>query len=231
MPASARTRFVTDALRTLADPAKAGPMAAYMKTDMPFYGVQAGDRHRLARQVERAHPFVDQADYEGAVAALWGLPHREEKYMAIELARLDARFVTPTALPLYERMIREGAWWDLVDDLAVHLVGAVVLTHPREAWPRMDAWIEDPHLWIRRAAILCQNRHRARTDLERLFRYCLARAGEREFFIRKAIGWALRACSYSAPDAVRDFLRDHGHQLAPLSVREGSRELRRRGLL
>lgn len=226
---SARTAFITRELERLADPAKAGPMAAYMKTSMPFLGVQATARRGLARAVKRAFPIADRADYEAAVTELWALPHREGKYMAIAVAQLAPAHVTPASLPLYERMIREGAWWDFVDEIAQHLVGAVVLAHPRQAWPVMDAWIDDPDMWIRRTAILCQNRHQQRTDAQRLFRYCLARAGETEFFIRKAIGWALRQYSYTDADAVRDFLRRHGASLSGLSMREAGKALQRRG--
>jgi 3-methyladenine DNA glycosylase AlkD len=225
---SPRTAFITRELERLADPERAGPMAAYMKTTMPFLGVQAQDRRGLAREVKRRFPIADRADYEAAVAELWALPYREGKYMAIAVAQLAPAHIGPASLPLYERMIREGAWWDFVDEIAQHLVGTVVLKHPAEAWPVMDAWIADPDTWIRRTAILCQNRHKQRTDAGRLFRYCLARAAEREFFIRKAIGWALRQYSYTEPDAVREFLRRHGAALSGLSMREASKVLQRR---
>jgi 3-methyladenine DNA glycosylase AlkD len=225
---SPRTAFITRELERLADPDKAGPMAAYMKTSMPFLGVQATPRRGLVREVKRGFPIADRADYEAAVTELWALPHREGKYMAVAVAQLAPAHIAPASLPLYERMIREGAWWDFVDEIAQHLVGAVVLKHPRAAWPVMDAWIDDADMWIRRTAILCQNRHERRTDADRLFRYCLARAAEPEFFIRKAIGWALRQYSYTEPDAVRDFLRRHGASLSGLSVREASKVLQRR---
>ena len=78
---------------------------------------------------------------------------------------------------------------------------------------------------MRRTAILCQNRHKLRTDQTRLFDYCLRRADEREFFIRKAIGWALRQYAYTEPDAVRRFIDAHGARLSPLSVREAAKNL------
>jgi 3-methyladenine DNA glycosylase AlkD len=227
---SKRTAFIVAELARLADPAKAGPMAAYMKTDMPFLGVQATPRRDLARQVAQRFPIADRADYEAAVNELWSLPHREQKYMAIAVARMAPAHVTPASLPLYERLVREGAWWDFVDEIAQHLVGGVLAKHPAGTWPVMDAWIADEHMWIRRTAILCQNRHAERTDAARLFRYCLARASETEFFIRKAIGWALRQYASTDPDAVQAFLREHGAALAPLSVREATKALRRRRL-
>lgn len=216
--------YVRSALRAVADPAKAGPMAAYMKTDTPFYGVQKNDRVPIARGLKQ-FALDDRDAYEAAVLALWQLPHREEKYLAIALARMHPRFITLDALPLYERMIREGAWWDLVDDIAAHLVGAAVFRDRARGLAIMDRWIDDPDLWIRRTAILCQLRHNPEADAARLFRYCAARAHEREFFIRKAIGWALRQYAYHDPAAVRAFLAEHKPNLSGLSYREAAKHL------
>jgi len=223
--------FVKERLASLADPEKAVRMAAYMKTGMPFYGVQSGPRREIAAEAGRRFPIESRADYEQAVLGLWRLPHREEKYIAVALARRYRQFVGPGSLWLYEKLIREGAWWDFVDEAAVHLVGGALLDDPGAVWPVIDRWIEDPYMWIRRSALLCQNKHKQRTDRERLFRYCLARCAEQEFFIRKAVGWALREYSYSAPGAVRDFLLAHRDKLSPLSFREAARQLQRTGVL
>ncbi len=217
--------FVTTALEAAGDPQRAGPMAAYMKTDMPFFGVQKADRVPIVREMKQRFAAASRADYERAVSALWRLPHREEKYLALAMARADRAFVVPASLPLYERMIREGAWWDLVNEIAVHLVGRVLADHPGDTWPVIDRFIADPHLWIRRTAIICQLQQRERTDEARLFRYCLACASERDFFIRKAIGWALRQYARTRPDRVRAFLADHPDTFAPLTIREATKHL------
>ena len=225
------TSFVKQKLASVADPEKAVHMAAYMKTDMPFYGVQSGPRREIARQAKQRFPVESRAAYEDAVLELWRLPHREEKYIAVALARLNRRFVGPESLWLYEKLIREGMWWDFVDEIAVHLVGGAILVGRGEVWPAIDRWIEDRDMWIRRSALLCQNKHKHLTDRKRLFRYCLARSDEQEFFIRKAVGWALREYSYSAPQAVREFLLAHRDKLSPLSFKEAARQLRRTGEL
>ena len=217
--------FVGSRLAALADPATAAGMAAYMKTSMPCYGVKTGPRREIAREAAKAFPARTRREYEDAVLALWERPHREEKYTAITIARTHRKFVGPESLGLYERIVREGAWWDFVDETAVHLVGASLSKSPDEVWPVMDRWIDDPDMWIRRTAILCQNAHRGKTDEARLFGYCLRRAHEKEFFVRKAIGWALRSYAYTAPDAVRRFLAEHGPELSPLSVREAGKHL------
>ncbi|HYD61424.1 MAG TPA: DNA alkylation repair protein [Noviherbaspirillum sp.] len=219
-------RFVSDELQKRADPAKATQMATYMKTDMPFYGVQRPDREPMLRAMH-AH-FVPHSftEYESGIASLWQLPHREEKYAAIEFAMRHRRHITPEALPLYERLVREGAWWDLVDPVAASLVGRLLLQHRDRVDTVMDAWIEDDDMWGRRAALLAHLKHKGQTDERRLFAQCLSLAGEKEFFIRKAIGWVLREYAKTAPEAVDAFLRAHSSVLSPLSVREASKHLR-----
>ena len=210
--------LVRKALAECGDPKRAAEMAAYMKTGMPFYGVSAAPRREVAREAARRFPPADRCDYARAVRALWRQPHREEKYVAIAYARAFKKHVVAASLPLYEKMIREGAWWDLVDEIAAHLVGGALAKEPEAAWPIMDRWISDNDMWVRRAAILCQLPFRERADEARLFRYCAERAHERELFIRKAIGWALRQHARVAPEAVRRFVLSHN--LSPLSARE-----------
>jgi 3-methyladenine DNA glycosylase AlkD len=223
--------FVQRSLRSRADQRKATEMAAYMKTTMPFYGVPQPEREAIRRELKCLFAIESQRDYERAVRALWKGKHREEKYLAVSLAQDHSKFIVPESLKLYERLIREGGWWDFVDDVAIRLVGHVLLEHRPKMATLMDRWINDDDMWIRRAALISQNKHDDHTDHARLFRYCLARAGEREFFIRKAIGWALRQYSYTAPDRVAGFLNRHREKLSPLSYREGSRVIIKRGLM
>jgi 3-methyladenine DNA glycosylase AlkD len=212
-------------LGTLADPAKAGPMQAYMKTDMPFYGVQKAGREPIVRDLIAGFPPVDRDEYETMILALWRLPHREEKYLALGVARGHRGFVVPGSLPLYRRLIVEGAWWDLVDEVATHLIRDLLLTHPDETWPVIDTWVDDHDLWLRRSALICQVGAKGRTDATRLFDYCSRRAHEKEFFIRKAIGWALRDYSRTDPVAVGEFVSANEDRLSGLSKREARRHL------
>ena len=223
--------FVQQELESRTNPRKAAAMAAYMKTSMPFYGVSKPDREEIRREAKRRFPVDNQKLYERSVHGLWKLPHREEKYFAIDVARMWRKFIVPASIPLYRRIIEEGAWWDFVDEVAAHLVGGVLLHHRNEIAPMMDRWIEDSDLWIRRTAIISQLKHKDKTDHVRLFRYCLAQASEKDFFIRKAIGWALRQYAYSAPDRVRVFIEKNRHRLSPLSYREASRVLIKQGVM
>lgn len=220
-------RYVTTELKRLADPAKAPAMAAYMKTSQPFFGVPTPLRTAMLKQMGDRFAPPDQKSYVRSVIALWELPHREERYCAISFARRYERFITPVSLPLYERMIREGAWWDFVDEIAVNLVGAVYGNFRAQTRPTIERWIDDEDLWIRRSALLSHLKHKRATDAPQLFRHCLKRAHEPEFFIRKAIGWILREYSKTDPRAVRKFLATNRKRLSKLSFDEGSKHLSR----
>jgi 3-methyladenine DNA glycosylase AlkD len=220
-------RHVTAELKRLADPAKAPAMAAYMKTTQPFFGVATPIRVAMLKRMGDRFAPRDQKSYVRSVMALWKLPHREERYCAITFARRYEKFVTPTSMPLYERMIREGAWWDIVDEIAVNLVGSVYENFRAETRPVMERWIDDEDMWIRRTALLSHLKHKKETDAKQLFEHCLKRGGETEFFIRKAIGWALREYSKTDPRAVRAFLTRNRKRLSNLSYNEGSKHLNR----
>lgn len=215
--------------KELACPEKAPEMAAYMKNLMPFYGVQKPARIAVYREIKKQFVPVDRKAYESAVRALWSLSMREERYTAIEYAAMHKEFMTLESLPLYEHLIRDGAWWDLVDELAQHFIGGIYLRERKKMRPIIECWIKDDDMWIRRTALLAHNHHKDATDSEQLFRHCLLRADESEFFIRKGIGWALRQYSYADPKSVRKFLLSNRECLSGLSFREGAKQLVRSG--
>ncbi|MFP3883146.1 MAG: DNA alkylation repair protein [Actinomycetota bacterium] len=217
--------YVQRALSDVADPEKAAGMQAYMKTDMPFYGVQKPGRAKIFRHVRTEYAPANREEYEDLVIALWELPHREEKYLAQAVAGAFPDFIVPISLPLYRRFIVEGAWWDFVDESATHLVRPLVIDYPDETWPEVDSWVDHDHMWLRRASIICQVGAREQTDEARLFRYCERRAHEEEFFIRKAIGWALRDYARTEPEAVARFVKEHREQLSGLSYREATKHI------
>ncbi len=222
-------RFVQEELKKVADPEKAPQMQAYLKTDMPMYGVQKPDRMPIYREMKASFAPRSQTEYEERVLALWALPHREEKYAAIAYAGQHRDFQTTASVPLYERLIREGAWWDFVDFVAVDLIGQVFLAERAAMNPVIDGYVTDDSMWIRRTSLIAHNKHKGQTDEARLFNHCLHLAPEKEFFIRKAIGWALREYSKTAPEAVRGFLVENRARLSGLSYREGAKHLVRAG--
>jgi 3-methyladenine DNA glycosylase AlkD len=121
--------------------------------------------------------------------------------------------------------VTEGAWWDFVDDVASHLVGRVTLLERESVRPVLERWIDHPDMWLRRTAILSQLGHKDKTDWEMLADFCLRRAHEKEFFIRKAIGWALREYARIEPDVVRRFATENRERLSGLSFREATKHV------
>jgi 3-methyladenine DNA glycosylase AlkD len=222
---AAAVSYVQSALAEQADSDKAEGMAVYMKTDMPFYGVQKPARIRVLRHIKREFAPANREEYEELATALWELPHREEKYVAQGVATIFSQHIVPESLPLYERFIDEGAWWDFVDDTATHMIRELVLNHPGVIWPVVDSWIDHESMWRRRAAVICQVGAKDRTDADRLFAYCEARAHETEFFIRKAIGWALREYAKTDAEAVAGFVNAHRDELSGLSYREATKHI------
>jgi 3-methyladenine DNA glycosylase AlkD len=219
------TQYLAEELARIADAERASAMAAYLKTDMPFYGVPNPECKKVYRELRRRYPIESRAEYVAAIEALWSRPHREEKYCAIRVAVDHPQYITIGSVPRYRRMVIEGAWWDFVDDIAIRLVGKVLLDDRERMHPKLDRWVDDPNMWIRRTAILSQIKHKGRTDQDQLFGYCLKRTHEKEFFIRKAIGWALREYAKTEPVAVREFALAHRDQLSGLSLREATKHL------
>jgi 3-methyladenine DNA glycosylase AlkD len=206
-----------------ADAAKAGPMRAYMRDQFAFLGIPTPQRRALSREVLRGLSRPAEDDLRTAALACWELPEREYQYFACDWLVRNVGACSPGFLDTARVLITTKSWWDTVDTLAAGVVGAIV-ARDRETVATMDGWLRES-LWLARTAILHQLRYRERTDADRLFRYCLTMAGHRDFFIRKAIGWALREYVKSDPDAVRTFVRAHERTLSPLSVREALKNL------
>lgn len=214
---------VRAALTAVAEPERAAPMQAYAKSSMPYLGVTAVPLRRVCREVFATLDLPTAAAWRRAVLGLWrGAGFREERYCAIELTgvrRFD-RFQDMAALPMYEEMIVTGAWWDLVDGVAGHRLGGLLRRFPREMKKEMLAWSRSDDLWKRRSAILCQLTFKKDTDLDLLYATLEPALGSKEFFLRKAIGWALRQHAWTDPKEIRRYVREHVEELSPLSRRE-----------
>ena len=211
------------ALGSVADPAKAPAMAVYMKNHSAFLGVPKPQREAATQQLVRALTFVHEADLQGLVVRLWMFPEREFHYVANDVLVRHGDVLTEASLPFLRQMIVTNSWWDSVDGL-VHVVGdGVVCFLP---WvPVMRQWATDPNRWIRRVAIFHQLGRKHETDVDRLIEIVLANAADREFFIRKAIGWALRDFAWSMPDRVIDIVHANRAVLSPLPRREALKNI------
>jgi 3-methyladenine DNA glycosylase AlkD len=222
-------KAIRAALHAHADPVKAPGMQRYMKSAMPYYGVTAPMQKRLWREVFAAHPLDSCEEVREAALDLWrGAGFREERYAAIALTdqRGHAGCQTMDALPLYEEMIVSGAWWDYVDVLASHHLGAILRHDAKRMTPVMRRWARaTDSLWKRRAAILCQLGFKGETDLRLLYDCIEPNLGHTDFFIRKAIGWALRQHAWTDPKEVRRYVAANRERLSPLSLREALKNI------
>lgn len=210
---------VSEAFVSLANPERAVAMRAYMRDQFDFLGIPTPVRRSATRDLIRRYTV----NLPAAVDALWQREHREFQYVGCDLLRAHQRKLTARDLPHFERWMTSRSWWDTVDGL-VPSVGSIVRADPSQI-SHMKRWLEHESLWLRRAAILHQLGWKSETDPVRLFEFCLRRAGDSDFFIRKAIGWALRDYARHAPDAVAAFVARHAGELSPLSVREAAKHL------
>jgi 3-methyladenine DNA glycosylase AlkD len=196
--------------------------SAYMRNQFSFFGIPTPFRNTIQTVVFKDYRSLSEQELIPILKQLWLKEEREFQYAALDLALLHRKKLSPQALPLFEYMIRTKSWWDTVDHLASNLVGHLLKAHP-PLIEVADTWVHDPYLWIRRSALLFQLKWKSATDTQRLFHYSKELAHEKEFFIRKAIGWALRQHSKTDPTAVASFISQHRGLLSPLSIKEASK--------
>ncbi|SDD99487.1 3-methyladenine DNA glycosylase AlkD [Massilia sp. PDC64] len=209
---------IAGVLAPLADPARAVAMRAYMLDQFAFLGLPAPVRRAAAKPLV-ARPWASPHALLEAAGRLWQRPEREYRYTAIDLLARHRRMLSPAHVADLRALLVMDPWWDTVDGLA-GVLGEVLFADRTAGQPMMDAWIADASFWVRRAAMLHQLGWRLETDRDRLFGYAAALAAEQEFFIRKAIGWALRDYARWDGAAVRAFVAAHEDVLSSLSRRE-----------
>lgn len=207
--------------RSQADPQKARAMKTYMRDQFEFLGLPTPLRRRLSK------PYLlplRAPELRQGVEHLWGLPEREFQYFALGLIEKSRKLWTADLLETWEWLVRSKSWWDTVDALASNVVGPHLTRFPHQL-EVTDRWIESDDFWLQRTALLYQLGYREKTDSVRLFAYIDRVAPSREFFLRKAIGWALRQYARTNPEAVRSFVLARGDKLSGLSRREALKHL------
>lgn len=245
----ALVRAVRAALRAAADPVKAAPMQAYMKSAMPYLGINLPPLRIICREIFDARLLPDAAArstaalkttawnataWRDTVLALWrDAAFREERYAAIVLTghRSAIPFQQLDTVPLYRELIVTGAWWDYVDWIASERIGGLLRRYPAAMGKTLRAWAKGDDLWLRRTAIIAQLQFKAETDLDLLYACIEPSIDRREFFLRKGIGWALR--QYARQDAaeVLRYVTAHADRLSPLSKREALKAQLKAGLV
>lgn len=225
MAAPGLVQEIRAALRAAADPTRAPGMQAYMKSAMPYLGVRVPEVRRVVRGALRAWPPSTPEEVREAADDLWSAArYREERYAAAEVTAAKVASGQLPLLPLYRRMIVEGAWWDHVDAVA-HRIGDLLRRHPDVLAPLLRGWSIDQDRWLRRSSIIAQLGAKERTDLALLEAVVTVNAEDREFFVAKAIGWALRDFARTDPVWVLALVERLGDRLRPLSRREAVKHL------
>src|SRR5690242_5588768 len=224
MSAAPLVSEIREALRAAADDDRAPRMQAYMKSVMPYLGVPMPAVRAITKAALRAHPLHTLDELEAVVRTLWDeATFREERYAASGLLAAKVATGRLELVPLYEHLATTGAWWDHVDDLA-HRIAELHDAHPDEAAAAVRRCSTVDDVWLRRLAIIRQLGRRDRVDPVLLSVVIEPNIADREFFIRKAIGWALREYARVEPDWVRRFVAEHPG-LSGLSRREALKHL------
>jgi 3-methyladenine DNA glycosylase AlkD len=196
-----------------------------MRGQFPFLGLRTPIRRRLAREALHDLAPPTEAELAGVARALWAQPEREFQHTGCDYLRAHVAVAGAAFIGVVHELVTTKSWWDTVDALAAHTAGPLVRRHP-ELSAVMDRWAGDDDIWVARTALLHQLAYKGATDERRLFNHCRLRASDREFFVRKAIGWALRQYAAIAPDAVAEFVAATP-DLSRLSVREAMKGIER----
>jgi len=214
------------ALTEQADPVRAEAEARYLKSDRLHLGVAVPIIRRLTIAAARRFPVEAAADARDLSSALWDQDFHESRMAAVEVLVAHAGLLGPDDLDFVEGLLRDSGTWALVDNLAEKVAGPVVAAHPASA-VTLDRWAGDDDFWIRRSAVLALLGpiRAGGGDVDRFFRYADALVGEREFFIRKALGWVLRELSKTRPHLVAGWLADHGGEVSGVTRREAVKYL------
>ncbi|WP_226658689.1 DNA alkylation repair protein [Pseudalkalibacillus hwajinpoensis] len=218
------SKRIQEELKPFQNKEQAKKMEKYMRNQFPFLGVKTPERRKavkIALEQDRAPAFKTT---QLVVQQLWLLPEREYQNAALDLLGRVKEF-PKDSIDLIEQLIVTKSWWDTVDSLAVHSAGNYFRQHPDQIDSISEKWMTSENMWLNRSAILFQLSYKEKTDWPLLKRSILFHSESKEFFIQKAIGWALREYSKTEPTTVKNFIEEH--PLAPLSKREASKILKK----
>lgn len=225
---TALREHVFEALSAVADTGRAPAMRAYMKSAMPYLGISAVPMRQVCKHLFESLSYADTTAWQADILSIWrGARFREERYAAIALSgiRQARAFQTMDALAMYEEMIVSGAWWDYIDNIAGQRLLPILKAEPAAMKAAMLDWAVCDDMWKRRSAILCQLDGKGETNLDLLERAIEPSIESRAFFLRKAIGWALRHYARTDPAWVADYVQRHEGRLSALSKREALKHI------
>ena len=195
------------------------PMEAYMKHKFVFYGIKSPDRKGLFKDVLNLHKVEVSQHCRTIVKKLYKLPEREFHYCAMELMdKILKKNYQVEDIKLIEHLLTTYSHWDSVDFIAKHILGNYLLIHPNKTDEVIRGFSNSDNMWLNRSGLLLQLGYKEKTNQDILFSECKKHSISKDFFIQKAIGWALREYAKSNPKAVKQFVQTNN--LAPLSTRE-----------
>lgn len=208
-----------------ADAHNAAQMAAYLRNQFPFLGIKSPQRRELLKAFLREYgpPALD--DTASVAKELWGQTVREHQYNALDILRRQQKKLGPEFVPTLEWLIITKSWWDTVDGLASNIAGPIFAGYPETRATAVRQWRSVEDIWLRRTTLLFQLKYKDKTDAPLLFSLIEENLLDKEFFIQKAIGWALREYSKTDETAVREFVANT--ELSPLAEREALKWLKR----
>lgn len=198
--------------------------SAYMRNQFPFLGIKKPERTKIQKPLFKQYRIENETVLSEILKQLWEFDEREFQYAACDLTDMYKPLYSPKMLKTFEATIINKSWWDTVDRIASNFVGTLITTFPPSK-DKMYEWIRDDNMWIRRSALLFQLRYKEKTDEETLFEFCRKTCHEKDFFMRKAIGWVLREYAKTNKVAVRDFIKKNSKNLSSLTIREASKYL------
>ncbi len=199
-------------------------MAAYMKNNFLFYGIKKPIRALITKEIFQEQGLPGQFEFRKITELLWDEPYRELHYLALEILFRNKKHFVQDDILLFEEMMRSKSWWDSIDYISPTLCYHLFRHYPLLKFPTLQKWNSDKNFWIRRASIIAQLKEKKETDIELQFRLISTQLHEKEFFIRKAIGWSLREMAKSFPNEVKTFV--NSNELSPLSKKEALKYFR-----
>lgn len=200
-------------------------MKRYMRNQFEFFGIKVPLRRKISAYLFTSGNRPDYGHANIVIRKLWQLPERECQYFAVELLERYRKEMSQEIIHLLVYMITHKSWWDTVDGIAKALVGDYFMRFPATKEEIINQWIQSGNIWLQRTTLLHQLGYKKDTDVHLLFDLIERLKGIEEFFIQKAIGWSLREYSKVNPEIVKKYIE--GHQLSPLSTREGMKVILR----
>ena len=213
------TKSIQQALQLIGNDGDARQMQAYMRDQFSFFGIKSTARRDAVKLLFTKEQRPTIGELSNVVNELWALPEREYQMVAIDLLIKNKRQLTDDMLPDIERWITQKSWWDTVDMLATHIIGQLYQSSPDTTLQYIEKWQNADNIWLRRTTILYQLKFKAKTDEKKLFSIIKENQHDTEFFIQKAIGWALREYSKTNSQTVIDFIASNN--ITGLAKREG----------